>query len=666
MNRILSKLPGGLGVCFLLQVCITTTVAQSTAFTYQGRLEAGGVSANGNYDIRFALFDAASAGNQQGGALTNLATGVSNGLFTVVLDFGNQYPGAGRWLEIAVRTNGGAAFTVLNPRQPITSIPYAVKAAGVDASAITGTISPASIGSGAFAGTFTGNGNGLTNLPAGQLSGSVSESSLANAWKIAGNSGTASNINFLGTLDNQPLEIKVNAQRALRIERDTNSQIFGYAIPNIVGGFESNRTLYGAAGVTIAGGGGPEWYGATTPNQVGGSFSTIGGGIGHTIYAVVSAIAGGERNYIGTNAYNSFIGGGAANWLHASDSVIGGGRGCAIYDNSYNSVIGGGGNNYIQTNSPYAVISGGSANSISLNSSGASIAGGYNNVISGNAAESCIAGGYGNAILTGASYSLVGGFQARAAYPGTFVWADTSGGNFTSTAVNQFLVRAAGGVGIGTASPGAQLEVRTTNTTGLVFRFGYYTGGAGNLIAGPSRIGVATDDMVERFSIRQGSGNVGIGTIAPTYLFQVAADSAAKPNGGSWANSSDARLKRNITTMTNALERLSQLRGVNFEWINPEDHAGQTGAQGGFIAQEIEKVFPKWTTEVDGAEHDRALTPNGKVKSLSLPFEFDGLVVEAIKEQQALIHARDEEIRLLNERLTALEQRFLQLKLPRE
>jgi hypothetical protein len=40
------------------------------------------------------------------------------------------------------------------------------------------------------------------------------------------------------------------------------------------------------------------------------------------------------------------------------------------------------------------------------------------------------------------------------------------------------------------------------------------------------------------------------------------------------------------------------------------------------------------------------------------------MVVEAIKEQQALIHARDEEIRLLKERLTALEQKFLQLELP--
>ena len=110
--------------------------------------------------------------------------------------------------------------------------------------------------------------------------------------------------------------------------------------------------------------------------------------------------------------------------------------------------------------------------------------------------------------------------------------------------------------------------------------------------------------------------------------------------------------------MTNALERLLRLRGVTFEWINSEDHANQQGTQGGFIAQEVEDVFPKWISEVDGAEHDRKLTENGKIKSLTLPFEFDALVVEAIKEQQAQIRARDKEIEELKQRLDAGRKSF--------
>src|SRR5687767_6158432 len=85
---------------------LTTAFAQGTAFTYQGRLNDGASPANGTYDLKFALFDAASTGNQVGGALTNAATAVSNGLFIVTLDFGNQFPGPDRWLEIGVRTNG--------------------------------------------------------------------------------------------------------------------------------------------------------------------------------------------------------------------------------------------------------------------------------------------------------------------------------------------------------------------------------------------------------------------------------------------------------------------------------------------------------------------------------------------------------------------------------
>src|SRR2546425_6116865 len=95
----------------------TQLLAQGTAFTYQGRLNDGGAPANGSYDLTFALFDSGGGGAQHGNTVTNTAIGVSNGLFTVALDFGNQFPGAARWLEIGVRTNGGGTFGTLAPRQ---------------------------------------------------------------------------------------------------------------------------------------------------------------------------------------------------------------------------------------------------------------------------------------------------------------------------------------------------------------------------------------------------------------------------------------------------------------------------------------------------------------------------------------------------------------------
>ena len=168
---------------------VQTVCAQGTAFTYQGRLNDGSGPATGIYDLRFTIYDAATDGNVYG-ALTNAATPVTNGLFTVTLDFGaGIFNGADRWLDIGVRTNGASDFTMLASRQPVTSTPYAIQALNaarattaasansVAAANITGTLSAANLPStvltngaagvnlfGTFSGTFSGDGSGLDNL----------------------------------------------------------------------------------------------------------------------------------------------------------------------------------------------------------------------------------------------------------------------------------------------------------------------------------------------------------------------------------------------------------------------------------------------------------------------------------------------------------------------
>src|SRR5262245_12288191 len=91
--------------------------AQGSAFTYQGRLTDGASAASGLYDLRFTIYDAVTNGTAVGGPLTNSPTGVSNGLFTVTLDFGaSVFTGADRWREIGARTNGGvSAYQTLKP-----------------------------------------------------------------------------------------------------------------------------------------------------------------------------------------------------------------------------------------------------------------------------------------------------------------------------------------------------------------------------------------------------------------------------------------------------------------------------------------------------------------------------------------------------------------------
>src|SRR5882672_11395344 len=102
-----------------------TVFAQGTAFSYNGWLNNNGTPANGIYDLRFAVYDASNGAGLIAGPVTNSTTGVTNGLFTVTLDFGaGVFTGPARWLEIGVRTNGGGnSFTTLSPRQPLTPVP---------------------------------------------------------------------------------------------------------------------------------------------------------------------------------------------------------------------------------------------------------------------------------------------------------------------------------------------------------------------------------------------------------------------------------------------------------------------------------------------------------------------------------------------------------------
>ena len=119
-----------LGSFFLLNLALeaNAAAAQTSTFTYQGRLTDAGTAANGNYDFQFALFSAAGGGTQIGSPLTRTNVAVSNGIFTVQLDFGtNGFPGADRFLEIGVRAASGGSFTTLVPRQQITASIYSIR-----------------------------------------------------------------------------------------------------------------------------------------------------------------------------------------------------------------------------------------------------------------------------------------------------------------------------------------------------------------------------------------------------------------------------------------------------------------------------------------------------------------------------------------------------------
>jgi len=426
----------------------------------------GGGPATGLYSLAFSVFDASTNGVQIASVVEIAPVAVSNGLFSVLLGFGvAAFTGDARWLEIAVTPYGSAQPAVrLTPRQRLNPTPYS-----------------------------------LYTRTAGELA----------------------------SAGNQPLELKVNNTRILRLEATTNG-------PNIIGGFNSNYVSVGVTGATISGGGAQFSWG-TYPNSVGADYGTVAGGVGNTVLGAGGVISGGEQNLIGKKAIHSLIAGGFSNTIEdntfiaaigggqynriqsSSDgsiiaggnsntiesnviqSVISGGIGNVvrssaffstiaggsenkIYSNAYLSVISGGYNNSIQTNAGYGVIAGGGGNSIQDSARGSSISGGALNIIQTNASDAVISGGLMNTITKGALYatipggsgnvaggvySLAAGYRANARHDGTFVWSDSTEADFASTRSNQFLIRATGGVGIGVTNPVSALQVsgRVTATS---------------------------------------------------------------------------------------------------------------------------------------------------------------------------------------------------------
>jgi hypothetical protein len=147
------------------------TFAQGTAFTYQGQLQNNGSPAGGNYNLTFSLFNTNAGGVAIVGPVTTNGVIVTNGLFTVLIDFGSDaFIGGTNWLQIGVETNGFGSFTTLTPRQKLTPVPDAIYAENADI--LSGTLSASQL-------TSIGNVSGSDNFFIGP-SGNSTMSGIAN------------------------------------------------------------------------------------------------------------------------------------------------------------------------------------------------------------------------------------------------------------------------------------------------------------------------------------------------------------------------------------------------------------------------------------------------------------------------------------------------------
>ena len=210
-------------------------------------------------------------------------------------------------------------------------------------------------------------------------------------------------------------------------------------------------------------------------------------------------------------------------------------------------------------------------------------------------------------------------------------WTNTPGGNFNTTpATEKMRITSGGNVGIGTEDPDDMLEVygsspniRVTNTAetdaGIVFNDAQ--AGTGQMAAikfnsSDEKLKFFVNDEIAQRMVIDTSGNVGINAVSPGYKLDVTGTIRAT---GDIIAFSDVRVKENIKTIKSSLDKVSKLRGVEFNKIGEDEKSI------GVIAQEIEKVIPEVVK-----------TDDEGMKSVAYG-NISGLLIEAIKELKAEI-----------------------------
>ena len=303
-------------------------------------------------------------------------------------------------------------------------------------------------------------------------------------------------------------------------------------------------------------------------------------------------------------------------------SIVSGMSGNTVKATVRGSTIAGGGDlGYENTiNDHYGFIGGGIDNTIG--SSGTSttddeyavIGGGENNTV--DAEYGVIPGGYRNHV--NGKYGIAMGSNAVVNHEGAFVFraGQSSAVDLNSSAAGEFTVMAHGGL---------RFSVNQSSSDPNTSKTMYIEEGDGSpdfMVA----MGGATEDG---------------------YVLKVHGSAKKTDGTTTWATTSDKRLKKDIQPIGDALAQLLALKGVSYLWRNPENHGNRTGQQLGFIAQDMQEVFPSWVKQ--GGDGYLNINPVG----------LEALTVEAIR---TLHQQTQEENKLLKEKIDSLEARLERLE----
>jgi hypothetical protein len=352
----------------------------------------------------------------------------------------------------------------------------------------------------------------------------------------------------------------------------------------------------------------------------------------------------------------STVGGGASNTASGDFSTAAGGS-------------------FSRATGNYASVGGGSNNMAT--GSNSTVAGGIDNIASG--AGAAVGGGQAN--CAGAPLAWAGGHRAKVrpgtdpsqagacgglTYPGgegdsgTFAWADSQASSFVSTGPNQFLVRAAGGMAINTNAPLAGTALTVNGSVALsnsgTLSFGSQVRQMLNLFGTGYGIGVQSSRMYYRvnpgggFAWFEGGSHVSSADDpgpGGTIRMRLTSSGQLQTTTGTIGALSDARLKDQVADYTDALDRINALRPVTYRYTAAGSAAFQPeGTHLGFIAQDVQQVFPQWVSEDDDGH--LMLSMRG----------FEAVAVRAIQELGAENAALKDANAHLQARLAAIEARL--------
>ncbi|MCB0520251.1 MAG: tail fiber domain-containing protein [Lewinellaceae bacterium] len=232
----------------------------------------------------------------------------------------------------------------------------------------------------------------------------------------------------------------------------------------------------------------------------------------------------------------------------------------------------------------------------------------------------------------------------------------------------------------GTGSSAIRFYPSWTNFGSWATTFGVDGGGGGGLFhQGANTLGIVTlntqavgigVNSVYKVYVNGTSGNVGINMTAPSTELELNGV-ATKPGGGTWTAPSDRRLKKDVKPFQDGLKQVMAIEPVFFKYNGKGGLKDDGKEYVGIIAQDMQKVAPYTITSykrqtVESVMKEGDFLPTEVVKDEGDYLAYDAnaltyMLVNAIKEQQKMIDAKDAQINAMEERLERLERLMVTL-----